>query len=175
MAIQRLFRAAAILAFLASASACRPGASEPSEALVPTSVGVVVELEQLPTKGRTFAYRLESGATVEIDLAEADVISPPGGAGVGWLLLSGTKASGQAWIIALPSDPVAESHPGCFRLTATGIGNGAFIDMSNGLRLRKAQDFEAEIPPDLASAERYETERFSFCLNSNGEVSSYSV
>ena len=157
------------MAFLASASACGPATSEARESLIPTSAGVVAELEQVPNKGRTFSYRLESGAAVEIDLAEADIIGAPGGAGVGWLLLSGTKASGQAWIIGLPSDPVVSSHPGCFRLEATGMGHDRWIDMSNGLRLKKAQDFD----PGSVKDERYAVDRFAFCVNSKGEVTSY--
>lgn len=169
--LTRIAGCTTVLVVAASAAACRPAASEPSEPLIPTSAGVVADLEQLPNKGRTFAYRLESGVTVEIDLAEADVIGAPGGPGVGNLLLAGRKATGQAWVIGLPLNSSVDSPPGCFRLIATGVGSGRWIDMSNGLRLMKSEDFD----PGSVGDERYTVERFAFCLNAKGEVISYGI
>ena len=56
-------------------------------------------------------------------------------------------------------------------LIATGIGVDGWIDMSNGLRLKKAADFD----PGTTKDERYATERFAFCVNSRGEVTSYGI
>jgi hypothetical protein len=169
--LSRIAGCAAMLVVAASAAACRPNSGERTERLVPTTAGVVMEVRQLPNKGRTFSYRLESGGIVEIDLAEADVIGAPGGAGVGNLLLTGRKASGQAWLIGLPLNSSVDSPPGCFRLIATGVGSGRWIDMSNGLRLMKSEDFD----PGSVKDERYTVERFAFCLNAKGEVSSYDI
>lgn len=158
-----------ILLVALGAAGCLPAATP--EPLVPTVAGVVAEVEQLPGRGRTFAYRLETGEVVEIDHESALILGAPGGAGVGNLLLTGTNRLGRTWLIGLPLNPVVESHPGCFRLIATGIGVDGSIDMSNGLRLKKAADFD----PGATKDERYATDRFAFCVNSRGEVTSYGI
>lgn len=146
---------------------CFSAAPEP---LTPTTIGVVAEVEQLEGRGRTFAYRLETGEVIEIDHATADILGAPGGAGEGNLLLSGTEQSGRTWLIGLPLDEPGRP-PGCFRLIATGVGVDGWIDMSNGLRLKKATDFD----PGSTKDERYATERFAFCVNNRGEVTSYGI
>lgn len=169
----RLAWSTALLLVAVILSGCVVSKQEP---LVPSIVGVVEEVEQLAGRGRTFSYRLEEGEVVEIDLATAEILGGPGGPGEGNLLLTGTNPSGRTWVLGLPRHPVVESHPGCFRLEGTGIGVDGWVDLSNGLRLKKAADFEAEnLDPDLASDERYVMERFAFCLNSRGEVTSYGV
>jgi len=97
-------------------------------------------------------------------------VGAPGGPGPGNLLLSGVDRSGRTWLIGLPFDEVGRPA-GCFRLFATGIGVDGWIDMSNGLRLRKAADFD----PGTTKDERYATEQSAFCVNSRGEVTSYGI
>ncbi len=142
---------------------------------MPTTIGVVVEVVQLPN-GRSFAYHLESGEVIEIDFEATDVPEGTRSAVQGDLLLSGTGRSGRTWVVGLPLDPMVEAHPSCFRLVATGIGVDGWIDMSNGLRLKKAADFKAEsLGEELTAQERYVMERYAFCLDGHGEVTSYGI
>jgi len=136
------------------------------EVLTPTSVGVVQRIERLA--GRSVAYHLVTGDVVEVDLATAD-LSPDGGAGEGSLLLTGRHDSGQTWLIGLYRNDAADVPRGCFQLLATGTGTGNWIDFSNGLRLRKAPDFD----PGPVSDDRYNLERVTFCISERGEVMSY--
>lgn len=136
------------------------------EDLVPTTVGVVTEVERLA--GRSVAYHLASGEVAEVDLASAD-LTPDGGAGEGMLLLTGTRGSGRTWLIALYPNTAADVPPGCFQLLATGVGNGDSIDFSNGLRLSKAPNFD----PGPAANDQYNLERVTFCIGERGEVLSY--
>jgi len=154
-----------LLAALAAAG-CLPAARP--EPLVPTVAGVVAEVEQLG--GARVAYRLETGEVVEIDFNKDEVPEGTRGATQGDLLLSGTRQSGRTWLIGLPFDEIGRP-PGCFRLFATGVGGNGWIDMSNGLRLRKAADFD----PGTTKDERYATEQSAFCVNSRGEVTSYGI
>lgn len=149
---------------------CVPSEQQTSEptavALVPTTVGVVTSIER--SAGRTVAYHLSSGKVLQVDLAAANVLSP-GEPGEGYLLLSGTEASGRTWIVGLFPYVAADAPPGCFRLAATGIGVDGWIDFSIGIRLPKASTFD----PGPISDDQYVMERLSFCINGNGEVLSY--
>jgi hypothetical protein len=136
------------------------------EVVAPTTIGVVTGLERLA--GRTVAYHLESGEVVRIDLASTKVLSP-GEPGEGYLLLSGTEASDRTWIVGLFPYVAADAPPGCFRLAATGTGSDGWIDLSIGVRLRKASNFD----PGPISNDKYVMERMSFCVNAKGEVLSY--
>lgn len=159
------FRWLIILVALGSAG-CLPAATP--EPLVPTVAGVVAEVEQLA--GARVAYRLETGEVVEIDFDKDEVPEGTRSAVQGDLFLSGTNRSGRTWLIGLYPSPV-ETRPGCFVLEATGIGIDGSIEMSNGLRLKKAADFD----PGSAKDERYATERSAFCVDSRGEVTSYGI
>jgi hypothetical protein len=136
-----------------------------AEVLTPTTAGVVTKVARLA--GRNVAYYLTSGQVVEVDLATADLTR--GDAGEGMLLLTGTEGGGRTWLEGLYRNTAADVPGGCFQLMTTGVGNGDSIDFSNGLRLRKAPDFD----PGPASNDRYEFERVSFCINHRGEVLSY--
>jgi hypothetical protein len=136
------------------------------ETLMPTTVGVVTSVE--PLAGRTVVYHLSSGKVLEVDLAAVNILAP-GGPGEGDLLLSGAESSGRTWIAGLFPYVAADAPSGCFRLAATGIGEDGWIDLSIGVRLRKASNFD----PGPISNDRYVMERLSFCINGDGEVLSY--
>lgn len=136
------------------------------ETLMPTTVGVVTTVERLAD--RTVAYHLSSGKVLEVDLAAVNVLAP-GEPGEGYLLLSGAESSGRTWIAGLFPNVAADVPPGCFHLAGTGIGDDGWIDLSIGVRLRKASNFD----PGSISNDRYVMERVSFCINGNGEVLSY--
>lgn len=137
-----------------------------AEVLTPTTVGVATDVERLA--GRSVAYHLASGEVAEVDLATAD-LTPEGGAGEGMLLLTGTRASGRTWLIALYPNTAADVPPGCFQLLATGVGNGDSIDFSSGLRLPKAPNFD----PGPVANDHYNFEQVAFCISELGEVLSY--
>ena len=154
-----------LLALLvATVGACGPAARV---GLTPTTIGVVASVE--PTTGRTYAYHLSSGMIFPIDLSAADILLPDGGPGPGYLLLSGTEPSGRIWVAGFPPYRAADVPPDCFQVVATGVGVDNSIDLSIGVRLRKATSFD----PGPISDERYNLDRASFCVNGNGEVLSY--
>jgi len=132
------------------------------------NMGVVMRVERLA--GRVVAYHLASGQVVDVDLATARLM-PPGEARDGMLLVSGTESSGRTWLVALYPNTAVDAPAGCFRLEATGVGVDEWIDLSIGVRLRKAQNFD----PGSATNEQYNAERQAFCVNSNGEVMSYGI
>lgn len=136
------------------------------ETLMPTTVGVVTSVER--PAGRTVVYHLSSGKVLQVDLTAANVLAP-GEPGEGYLLLSGAETSGRIWLAGLFPYLAADAPPGCFRLSATGIGVDGWIDFSIGIRLPKATTFD----PGPISNDQYAMERLSFCINGNGEVLSY--
>lgn len=141
-------------------SSARPGR-------VPTTIGVVTSVVQVT--GRTYAYHLDTGQVVNVDLSIARVLLPDGGPGVGYLFLSGTEPSGQTWVAGLYPYAAADVPPGCFQLVATGIGHDGSIDLSIGIRLLKASNFD----PGPISDDRYVMDRASFCIGADGAVLSY--
>lgn len=166
--VRRPVAISAIVATVLGVTGC---ATASRELLVPTAIGVVAEVEQVPNQGRTFLYHLETGEFVEIDHGTADILGGPGGPGEGNLLLSGTGSSGRTWLLGLPLTEESGRPRGCFRLIDTGIGVDGWIEMSNGLRLKKAAGFD----PGSATDESYAVERFAFCVNAKGEVTSYGI
>jgi hypothetical protein len=87
---------------------------------------------------------------------------------VGELLLLGSDPDGGQWVAGLSLSPNV-NEPGCFWLTVDGRDAGDWIESTNGLRLPKASDFH----PGLTRGGEYTSERGSFCLNGDGEVTGY--
>lgn len=137
------------------------------EGLTPTVAGVVSGFDRLA--GQKAEFHLSSGEVVDVDLGTVRFISPDGGPRLGDLLLSGTDALGRTWIVGLYPYEAADAPPGCFRLLATGVGVDGSIDLSIGVRLRKAPSFD----PGPVSNDRYHFDGVSFCVNGTGEVLSY--
>ena len=135
--------------------------------LAPTTVGVVAGIDRLA--GNAVDYHLSSGATVKVDFATARILLPDGGPSEGDLLLSGIEPAGRMWVAGLKPNDSADVPPGCYQLLDTGIGTDGFIDLSIGVRLPKAPEFD----PGPVSNERYDLERVTFCVNERGEVLSY--
>lgn len=137
------------------------------ETLVPTTAGIITGFDRTPTD--TVLYHLASGEDVEIDFDTANVILPDGGPVEGDLLLSGSEPSGRPWIVGLKPNMAIDVPPDCFDLVATGTGIDGWIDLSIGIRLPKAANFD----PGPISNEQFVAERSAFCVNSMGEVLSY--
>ena len=130
----------------------------------PSVAGVVVEVARLPDGGVT--YGLQNGESVEIPSQKRVLLG--GEPLVGELLLAGSEPDGSQWVAGVSQSPNANDS-GCFWLTSNGKDVADQIETTDGIRLRKASDFD----PGLAKGGDYSSPRGYFCLNEKGEVSSY--
>jgi hypothetical protein len=139
----------------------------PGDLRTPSVAGVVDEVTRLPDGGVT--YRLANGKTAEI-ASQRDILLG-GDPLVGELLLAGTDPDGSQWVAGVSGDWPGRP-PGCFLFPARGRLNAGWIDTTDGFRLPKATDFrDARARPD----EEYASDQGVFCLNEDGEVTSYDI
>jgi hypothetical protein len=138
------------------------------EMRIPTTIGVVTRVDQVPRAGQALDVQLDTGAQVTLDLASANVLAGVPAVGVDTLLITGSDASG-LWLLDVPRKDRPDLPPGCFQLLTTGIGHDGWIDMVIGVRLQKSAAFD----PGPVSNDQYETETYGFCLDKRGEVISY--
>jgi len=136
----------------------------PTSLRTPTVAGVVEDVTRLADGGVT--YRLQNGKSAEI--ASQKQVLLGGEPLVGELLLAGTDSDGRQWLAGVSPSPNV-NEPGCFWLTANGRDAGDWIETSDGLRMQEALDFD----PGLAEGGEYTSPRGCFCLNGEGEVTSY--
>lgn len=139
----------------------------------PEIAGVVVE-----TRGTNSAslYQLANGQRFTIDITNSKVIVYGGGPpDVGDLLLGGTGPDG-AWVARLHKDVATGGSPDCFVLGSFGTDHRDTIEMDVGLRLPKAPQFDpGPIGPvdGVKDGTRYEWSPSKFCVNSDGQVTSF--
>jgi hypothetical protein len=144
--------------------ACQPAVSIPASLYTPEVAGVVSAVT--PGTGRTSTFTLTDGTVVTIDGARSSVVKGSGNASVGDLLLTDHTT---AWMSSLRIDTNADAPPGCFDLPNSGVDDGDYIKFTNGLRLRRAADFD----PGRAQNGVYQIPQVGFCVNSSGAVTKY--
>lgn len=140
----------------------------PADLRTPSLASVVEATTQL-ANGH-WQYQLANGKTLEIDYDQT--ASLLGGPGVDELLLAGTDPDGRQWVAGVRRSTAIGRPPGCFDFPAQGRANGGWIETESGFRLPKAADFSdpRDNPSDL-----FASDQGMFCLNDQGEVTSYDV
>lgn len=139
----------------------------PADLRTPSVAGVVEEITRLA--GGRDVYRLRNGQRVEVDYDRTSNLL--GGPAVGWLLLAGTDPEGRQWIAGV-SPSGSSNEPGCYRLPSAGRDAGAWIETTGGFRLPKAPDFAPRSSYWVGRTEFTSSQGY-FCLNEQGEVTSY--
>lgn len=138
--------------------------------LTPEVAGVVVAREA--GTDATTVYRLASGQEYTIDITNGDAVVdllPPD---VGDLLLGGTGADGP-WVARLPKSQQTGAPADCYELGGFGTDRGAWIETDAGFRLPKAPGFDPGPVRDVRDGARYEWTPAEFCVNPDGQVTSF--
>jgi hypothetical protein len=148
-------------------SACQPALPIPATLHTPEVVGVVAAVT--PGADRITTFALSDGATVTIDGAKSTVIKGSGNGSIGDLLLTDQASS---WMSSLRVNSNADAPAGCFDLPNGGVDDGDYIKFTNGLRLRKAADFDPGIARQSTNG-LYDYPQVTFCVDSTGSVASY--
>jgi hypothetical protein len=144
------------------------GVSIPGDLRTPSVAGVVDEVTRLPDGGVT--YRLANGKTAEI-ASQRDILLG-GDPLVGELLLAGTDPDGSQWVAGVSLSNAPDRPPGCFLVPGRGRLNADWIETTGGFRLPKAAAFrDARARPE----DDFASDQGVFCLNEDGEVTSYDI
>jgi hypothetical protein len=166
---RRLAVAAVVILSVALVSGCGPQYKYPDTLYRPTIAGVI---ESVGLDGNRRHVALEDGRTFDLLGDESLLGASPD---PGYLLLQGTAASGDWWVVL---DPLGD---GCWQAYSADImvwDLGSSILFRNGLELPKAAGFWAEVQP------KYHTGRWGwlqqqgdvlreptfYCVNARGEV-----
>jgi hypothetical protein len=144
---------------LAACGAWQSQVSIPATLRTPTLVGVVERADAL-SESHPPIIHLIGGR--DYDPSTSKAIIQRGNLGAGSLLLAGTEPD--TWYGFLLENP-----PGCYYLDTRGRDDGATVVTEVGLRLLKAPGFTA--PNDTDGV--FDTPNYIFCLNREGQVTSY--
>jgi hypothetical protein len=135
----------------------------------PAIVGVIEQRENVGDG--QWRFLLQTGETVVIDTDEDERMEgSAGGQAIGDLLLVG-QAAGQDWYMGLPPRTMRPAgvltEYECFVMTVFATDAEDFLVFDNGLRLRKADNFD---PRSHIVDNRFDNPRAALCVTEDGEV-----
>jgi len=148
-------------------SACQPAVPIPATLYTPDIAGIVTVVA--PGNGRIIMFTLADGTVVTIDGAKSTVIKGSGNASIGDLLLTDHTFT---WMSSLRISGNIDALAGCFELRNSGVDDGDYIKFTNGLRLRKASDFDPGIAHESKNG-LYDYPQAAFCVDAAGVATSY--
>jgi hypothetical protein len=155
--------AAVVLIALALTGCLEPGPRDPE------IIGVIKNSEIVGDS--LWRYTLHTGEEVTIDYDEYEGLDgSAGGQDVGTLLLAG-RTAGQDWYMGLPPRTMRPAglltEYDCFFIGVFATDGGEFLLFDNGLRLRKADDFD---PRSHIVDGRFDNPQAALCVTEDGEV-----
>lgn len=149
--------------------ACQPPLPIPATLYTPEVVGVVTAVT--PGAGRITMFTLTDGTVVTIDGAKFTNVKGSGNASVGDLLLTDHAST---WLSSLRISTNVDAPPGYFDLPNSGIDDGDYIKLTNGLRLPKAAQFDRGLALGTPGTE-YGIPGLTFCVDASGAVTRYGM
>lgn len=150
------------LAVLVLLVGCR--VRQPDVVFDPTHVGVVESVD-VP-QGAETEIQLAQGELLVIDFAGgATANDVPGTPREGELLLYVADVGGKPWVLAL------SGQADCFMVRGRAIDTGEALVFESGLRLPKADDYDAGGLPGPPT--EYTWDQSRFCVNAQGIITHY--